>query len=298
MDFILLAIGFFLLLYGANFLVDGGASFAKRLNVPTIVIGLTIVAFGTSAPELVVNTIASIKSSSDIVLGNVLGSNIFNILAILGISSIIRPLQVSKNTTIIEIPILILSSFIILVLANDSFIDGKAISEITRIDGIMLLCFFSLFIAYNTFLAITKDFELGEEIKSRKIINSLFLILLGLIFLVIGGRLVVNSSVNIARNFGVSERIIGLTIVAVGTSLPELFTSIVAAFKKHTDIAIGNIVGSNIFNSLFIIGVSVCINPIYCKTLNQYDFIINFFIILIFCKPYKNNKFIIFKMHS
>ncbi len=275
MDFILLIIGFALLIYGANFLVDGGAALAKKLNVPTIVIGLTIVAFGTSAPELVVNIFASIKNNSDIVLGNILGSNIFNILTILGVSSLIRNLKVSKTTTLIEVPIVILSSLIIFIIANDTLIDKRAYSEISRGDGLILLIFFILFLAYNTFLGITRDFELEEEIKDLKIKTSVFYILIGLTFLTLGGRFVVNSSINIAKFFGISERVIGLTIVAIGTSLPELITSIVASFKKATDIAIGNILGSNIFNSLFIIGVSSVISNVMVKPLNQYDIVVN-----------------------
>lgn len=275
MDFILLIIGFALLIYGANFLVDGGAALAKKLNVPTIVIGLTIVAFGTSAPELVVNIFASIKNNSDIVLGNILGSNIFNILTILGVSSLIRNLKVSKTTTLIEVPIVILSSLIIFIVANDILIDKRAYSEISRSDGFIFLIFFILFLAYNIFLGITRDFELGEEIKNLKIQTSILYIIIGLIFLIFGGRFVVNSSINIAKFFGISERVIGLTIVAIGTSLPELITSIVASFKKATDIAIGNVLGSNIFNTLFIIGVSSIISNVSVKPLNQYDIIVN-----------------------
>ncbi|MCX7821436.1 MAG: calcium/sodium antiporter [Brevinematales bacterium] len=275
MDFILLIIGFGLLIYGANFLVDGGAALAKKLNVPTIVIGLTIVAFGTSAPELIVNIFASLKNNSDIVLGNILGSNIFNILSILGISAIIRNLKVSKTTTIIEVPIVILSSIIIFIMANDTLIDNRAYSEISKADGFILLIFFILFLAYNIFLGITRDFELEEEIKDLKIQTSLMYIIVGLVFLVFGGRFVVNSSINIAKFLGISERVIGLTIVAIGTSLPELITSIVASVKKATDIAIGNVLGSNIFNVLFIIGVSSIISNVSVKPINQYDIAIN-----------------------
>ncbi|MEJ5284130.1 MAG: calcium/sodium antiporter [Brevinematia bacterium] len=275
MDFILLIIGFVLLIYGANFLVDGGAALAKKLNVPTIVIGLTIVAFGTSAPELVVNIFASIKNNSDIVLGNILGSNIFNILSILGVSSLIRNLKVSKTTTLIEVPIVILSSIIIFIVANDILIDKRAYSEISRSDGLIVLIFFILFLAYNIFLGITRDFELGEEIKDLKIQKSIFYIIIGLTFLILGGRFVVNSSINIAKFFGISERVIALTIVAIGTSLPELITSIIASLKKATDIAIGNVLGSNIFNSLFIIGVSSVITNVSVKPLNQYDIVVN-----------------------
>ncbi len=285
MDIILLILGFLLLVKGADFLVDGGASLAKKLNIPTIVIGLTIVAFGTSAPELVVNLIASLRNNTDIALGNILGSNIFNILTILGISSLISNIKVSRTTTIIEIPIVILSSIILLIISNDAFIDQKAYSEISKIDGLILLIFFVLFMAYNIYIALKKDFELGEEIKSLSIKVSICYIFIGLIFLIVGGRFVVNSSVNIARFFGISERVIGLTIVAIGTSLPELITSIVASFKKFTDIAVGNILGSNIFNSLFIIGISSLISNIPVKGINQYDLLINFiasFLIFIF----------------
>ncbi len=281
MDFFLILIGFFLLINGANFLVDGGASLAKKLNVPTIVIGLTIIAFGTSSPELIVNIIASVKRNSDIVLGNILGSNIFNILGILGISAILYPLKVSKTTTLVEIPIMILSSFILFILSNDAMIDKKGFSEITRIDGIVLLSFFLFFIGYNIYMGITRDFELGEEIKDRKLTISILMIVSGFVFLFFGGRIVVDSSIRIARFLGISERVISLTIVAIGTSLPELITSIVAAIKRHTDISIGNIVGSNIFNSFFIIGISGIIYPVQCNPINQYDFIVNIFVSLL-----------------
>ncbi len=275
MDFIILIIGFVLLIYGANFLVDGGASLAKKLNVPTIVIGLTIVAFGTSAPELVVNIFASLKNNSEIVLGNILGSNIFNILSILGISAVIRNLKLSKTTTLIEVPIVILSSLIIFIVTNDVLIDKRAYSEISRGEGFILLIFFVLFLAYNIFLGITRDFELEEEIKDLKIQISILYILIGLAFLIFGGRFVVNSSINIAKFLGISERVIGLTIIAIGTSLPELITSIVASLKKTTDIAIGNVLGSNIFNTLFIIGVSSTISNVSVKPVNQYDIAVN-----------------------
>lgn len=272
---LLLIAGFAPLIFGANFLVDGASSLAKRFNIPLIVIGLTIVAFGTSAPELVVNVFASADKNPDIALGNVIGSNIFNVLGILGVSAIIYPLTVKTKTTWIEIPLCFLSALVALVLANDGIIDRQGFSHITRIDGIILLFFFIIFLAYN--LQLAKSGSFGEEmaIKDYKPIIAVLLVILGLGMLVGGGRLIVFSAVKFASQLGISERIIALTIVSIGTSLPELATSAVAARKKNVDIAIGNIVGSNIFNSFFILGISAVIYPVTPQPKSNFDLLVN-----------------------
>jgi cation:H+ antiporter len=236
--YILFFIGFSLLIKGADFLVKGASSLAKKLNVSDLVIGLTIVAFGTSSPELFVNIIASVQGSSSIAVGNIIGSNIFNIFIILGISAIIFPLSVTVGTVYKEIPLCLLASLLVGILGNDTLIDRGNISALTRIDGIVMLTFFIIFL-YHIF-GIIKSQKTELELVGQKKYGL----------------------VKIAKMFGVSESIISLTIVACGTSIPELATSAVAAAKTKTDIAVGNIVGSNIFNVFFILGISTIINPI------------------------------------
>jgi len=275
LNFLFLIIGFIVLIYGANILVDSASALAKKLNVPTIVIGLTIVAFGTSAPELVVNIFAAIDHSSSIALGNVIGSNLFNIFAILGISAFIYPLTVKSKTTWIEIPLALLSSIILLVLASDVLIDKSTESVISRIDGIVFVSFFLIFIVYNIQLILSGSYEEEFKTKNYSIKKAILFILMGMGFLVLGGKAIVYSATEIARLFGISERIISLTIISIGTSLPELATSIIAARKKNVDIAIGNIVGSNIFNVFFILGTSAIIYPVTVSLSSQYDLLVN-----------------------
>ena len=272
---LLLIAGFVPLIIGANLLVDNASSLAKRLNIPSMVIGLTIVGFGTSAPELVVNLISSFEKNSDLALGNIIGSNIFNILGILGISAIVYPLVIKKNTTWIEIPLCLLSALTVILLANDKIIDKMNYSVISRIDGYILLLFFIIFLSYN--ITLLKSEQYNEEIlvKNNPVHKSVLLILLGLILLIAGGRIIVISAVEVASAIGLSQRVIALTIVSIGTSLPELATSVIAARKKYSDIAIGNIVGSNIFNVFFILGVSAVIHPVSLQPLSNIDMSLN-----------------------
>ena len=260
--FLLLLLGFLPLIYGANLLVDSASSLAKRYNIPNIVIGLTIVAFGTSAPELVVNVFSAVQKNADLALSNVIGSNIFNVAAILGISAIIFPLTVKTATTWIEVPLALLAGVMVLVMGNDILIDKAGSSMISRIDGIVLLVFFLIFLVYNYQMVRKGDYS--EEIPIKDIApgKATLLIFAGLALLVVGGRLIVYSAVELATAWGMPERLIGLTIVSIGTSLPELATSVVAATKRNTDIAVGNIVGSNIFNVFFILGTSAVIYPV------------------------------------
>ncbi|MCY2687413.1 calcium/sodium antiporter [Salinimicrobium sp. TH3] len=274
-DILLLLGGFVALIYGANALVDAASSLAARWGVPSIVIGLTIVAFGTSAPELVVNVFAATTGSTDMVLGNVLGSNIFNVLGILGISALIYPLTVKSNTTWIEIPLSLLAAICVLVVASDILLDGTAENFISRSDGIILLLFFLIFLVYNLVVAKSGGADEEMETKDYSTGKAVLFIILGLVGLIIGGRLIVTSAVSIAEVIGLSERVIGLTVVSIGTSLPELATSIIAVRKKNVDIAIGNVVGSNIFNIFLILGISGTIVPLGINPDSLFDIMIN-----------------------
>lgn len=276
--YILFIGGFLLLFQGANLLVDSALSIARRLKVSDLVIGLTIVAFGTSVPELLVNIIASIKGNTDIAIGNVIGSNIANILLILGISSLVCPLTVKKGTVWKEIPFGLLAAVLIGVMVNDRLIDNDSSSTLTKIDGLIFLSFFIIFIYYLSSIAHRIEvIEEGVQEKQFGLAKSFLSIIIGLVFLVLGGKWVVEGAVYLALRLGVSQSLIGLTIVAVGTSLPELATSVVAAFKKNSEIAIGNIVGSNIFNIFFILGISSVIRPLPLQPYINTDILILIF---------------------
>jgi len=269
---LLIILGFVGLIFGANWLVDGASSLAKKNKVSDLVIGLTIVAFGTSAPELVINSVASFDGLPDIVFGNIIGSNNFNLFVILGITGLIYPITVQSSTAWKEIPISLVAVILVLLLANNFFIQQNL--EISRIDGIILLLGFTLFIGY-VFTQLKQ--EKGEEVayKTQPNYKIWGMIILGMAGLIIGGKLVVDNSISIATNLGISQKIIGLTIIAAGTSLPELVTSIVAATKKNSDIAIGNVIGSNIFNLLLILSISSFVKPIaYNLNFNQELFIL------------------------
>lgn len=265
LDFIYVVAGLAVIILAANWLVNGAASLAKRFNVSNIVIGLTIVAFGTSAPELVINIISTLKGNTEIAIGNALGSNIANILLILGVSAVIYPLSIQRNTKWKEIPFSLLAAIVLLICANDVFLNHYSENQLSRGDGLVFLMFIVIFVVYTFGIAKIKNGEPKEEtesIKEMKLIKSIFLIFLGLIGLFLGGQYFVDGAVNIARILGMSESVIGLTIVSIGTSLPELATSIVASYKKSSDIAVGNIVGSNIFNIFFVLGISSTIKPL------------------------------------
>lgn len=270
--YFLMIIGFIILIKGADILVDGAASVARRFKVSDLVIGLTVVAFGTSTPELFVNIIASMKGSTDIAIGNVLGSNIANILLILGVAAIIYPLSVTRGTVFKEIPFSLLAAVVLGILANDQIIDGASASAITRIDGMILLCFFFIFIYYSASIAQAIDGMATQmTVKKMGLLHSCFLIVAGLVCLALGGKWIVDGAVSMALALGMRESVVGLTIVAIGTSLPELATSAVAAYKKNTDIAVGNVVGSNIFNILLVLGISSVIKPLPFQRSNNVD---------------------------
>jgi cation:H+ antiporter len=272
LDLIIIIVSFAVLIKGADYLIDGASSFAKKLGIPDIVIGLSLVAFGTSAPELAVNVVASFQGNSGITLGNVLGSNIANIFLILGITSIIKAIPVAGETVKRQIPFALLAAVSIFVISYDALTD-RMTSLIGRGDGIILLLFFSVFLYY--IFSIKKD-EMEEPPQNVFSYTKDFLLIIGgLTGLILGGKYVVNSSVNIAKMLGLSETVIGLSIVAIGTSLPEFITCVVAALKNKFDIAVGNIVGSNIFNTFFILGVSSVINPVPVANADIFNFGVN-----------------------
>jgi cation:H+ antiporter len=267
---LLLILGLIILIKGADWFVDGASALAKRFKVSDLAIGLTVVAFGTSAPELVINLMAAVEQQHDIVLGNIIGSNIFNLFAILGISGLIAPLAVQSSTVWKEIPLSLLAAILVLVLANPLF--GGTDGVLSRIDGLILLIFFFGFL-YYVYTQLATDSQTAahsqEGLMSTGIMTSF--IVVGLTGLVVGGRLVLDNAVDLATQLGVSEKVIGLTIVAAGTSLPELATSILAAIKKNNDIAVGNIIGSNIFNIFLILGASAVVSPISYSILFNRD---------------------------
>lgn len=252
---LLLALGFVMLVKGADWFVDGAAGIADRFGVPQLVIGLTIVAMGTSAPEAAVSITAALKGNADITIGNVVGSNILNILIILGLTSVIIATAVAMSTIKIEIPYMLLITLVLLVL-------GYTGNEVSRLEGVILWVFFLIYLAYLFMMAKKNKEEVAEESKEMPLWKLLIAAVVGLVLVVWGSDVTVDAATAIAKYAGLSERFIGLTIVALGTSLPELFTSVSAAMKGKSDIAIGNIVGSNIFNILFVVGTAAIITPV------------------------------------
>lgn len=278
MVYLFLLLGFLFLVKGADYFVDGSSSIAKYFNVPPLIIGLTIVAFGTSAPEAAVSITASIQGQNGIALGNVIGSNIFNLLCVVGMSAFISTLPVKKSILLKEFPFLLLSSIVLFILCNDFVFQKSSISILSSGDGLILLLFFIIFIYYLLGVALksrkeTKidydDLVLSKDNSSGNtcaceisLSKSLIMSIVGIIGIILGGKLVVDCASDIAMTFGVSEKMIGLTIVSIGTSLPEFVTSVIAASKGESDIALGNVIGSNVFNILFILGLSSLISPI------------------------------------
>lgn len=279
----LLLLGLWILMKGGDYLVEGASAGAKRLNIAPIVIGLTVVAFGTSAPELVVSITSAIRGSTDIALGNIVGSNIANFLLILGLSAFIYPITIRRNTVWKEIPFSLLGAVVVVILGLQSLIDTNQsllsgvndpaqLGKLTLSNGLILLTFFVIFMYYVFGISKTagSDDE-APQIQDLPLWKILTYVFGGLVALTLSSRLVVDNAIFLAQQIGVSENLIGLTIVAVGTSLPELVTSVTAALKKNSDIAIGNIVGSNIFNIFFILGTTLLISPIPLSGLNIFD---------------------------
>jgi cation:H+ antiporter len=277
--YILFIIGFALLIKSADILVSGASAIAKALRVSDMVIGLTIVSFGTSMPELIVSVFSAIKGNADIAIGNILGSNVANILLILGVAAILYPLPIKENTMLSEIPFSLAAALLLGFLANAALLVDTPELMLSRLDGSMLLFFFLLFMLYIYRLAlqgvtVENTPEAGTPLVFPK---AILFVIVGVIGLFLGGKWVVDGAVRIATALGVSESLIGLTIVAVGTSLPELVTSAVAAYKKNTDIAVGNVVGSNIFNILWILGLSAVIKPLSFDVLSNTDILMVIF---------------------
>ncbi|WP_114783150.1 calcium/sodium antiporter [Botryobacter ruber] len=278
LTFLLLLLGFVLLIKGADTLVTGASSIAKRYEIPDMVVGLTIVSFGTSLPELIINILSSLQGQSELAIGNVFGSNVANLLLIIGITAIICPLPIKRNTVITEIPFSLIATLLVGFLANAVLFGDKTQLYISRIDGGILLFFFVLFMAYIYNVAKTNN-EPGLEQATpfMSLGKSVAYITLGGAGLFLGGKWVVDSAVSIAGVFNLSESFIGLTVVAIGTSLPELVTSAVAAYRRNIDIAVGNVIGSNIFNLLWILGISAIINPIPFNVISNSDIIMMIF---------------------
>ncbi len=254
---VLIVVGFVLLIKGADFLVSGASSLAKRFNISDIAIGLTVVAMGTSAPELVVNIISGSSGHNEVVYGNIIGSNIFNMFLILGLAAVIYPITVQKNALWKEVPYSLLATIVFFVLVNDVMFLDSAQNELSLTDSFILLVMFGLFLLY-IFLNMknTGEVEGVEDIVIFGNLKTSIMVLAGIGGLTVGGKVIVDNAVDLAHHFDVSEKLIGLTILAAGTSLPELATTAVAAFQKKSDLAVGNIVGSNIFNLLLVLGLT------------------------------------------
>lgn len=280
LDVVYLVIGLLLILWGANALTDGASAIAKKWGVSDLIIGLTIVAFGTSAPELAISIISAINGNSGLAIGNVVGSNIFNVLVIIGVTAMFSPIRIEKNIMTNEIPFVILSAIVLLAIGNSPYLNNGGIFEINRTDGILLLCFFLIFLRY-TFSQVKKGAETeapekAEVIKPKKlkVWKSFMMVILGLCALVFGGDRFVDGASGIAAGLGVSDAIIGLTIVAAGTSLPELATSVTAALKGKTSMALGNVMGSNIYNIFLVLGCSATIRQLPFGGINNVDLLV------------------------
>jgi len=273
MNYVLLLVGFFLLVKGADYFVDGSSNIAKTLRIPPIIIGLTIVAFGTSAPEAAVSITASLDGQNGMAMGNIIGSNVFNLLMVVGAAGFIKTLNVEKSILSKEFPFLLLSSILMVVLSADMILTGSTSNILSRFDGLILLILFVGFVYYLIKMAlkarnvsleetsISIDADVVAISHEQPIFKSIIYSIGGMVAIIFGGKLVVSSASYIASTFGVSDQLIGLTVVAIGTSLPEFVTSIIAATKGESDIALGNVIGSNMFNILFVLGISAFISP-------------------------------------
>lgn len=305
MNYLFLILGFVLLIKGADFFVSGSSRLAKYFKIPPIIIGLTIVAFGTSSPEAAVSISAALRGTEGISIGNVIGSNIINISLIIGITATISPLIVKKTTIIKEIPFSLLGGIALIILLADRLLEDQTTNVLSRADGLILLAFFSIFLYYIIEVAL-KNRQNGLnnqnpstdplEDKTINIKKSIILTILGFAGIVLGGWLVVENAQSIAQQLGMSETLVGLTIVAIGTSLPEMITSIVAAVKKESEIALGNIIGSNIFNIFFVLGISSTIIPLHIESKVFFDItlmIVISFVLMIFATTHKRkiNRF-------
>lgn len=282
LNVVFLVIGLLLILWGANSLIDGSSAIAKKWGVSDLIIGLTVVAFGTSAPELSISIISAINGNAGLAIGNVVGSNIFNILVIIGVTALFKPIKIERNILTNEIPFVLLSALALLVIGNAPSLDSSPLAVISRTDGILLLLFFAIFTKYTfSQLKTEPELKLEPEVKSAieskpvmKMWKAILWVILGLCCLVLGGDRFVAGASGIASSLGVSDAVIGLTIVAAGTSLPELATSIAAAMKGKTGIALGNVIGSNIYNIFLVLGCSATIRQLPFGDINNVDLLV------------------------
>lgn len=268
--------GLVLIIAGASMLTDGASAVAKRMGISDLVVGLTVVAFGTSAPELVISVVSAINGNAPLAVGNVVGSNIFNVFAIIGITAAIKPIKVEKSVLVNDLPFVVLTALLLLAMGNGPLLDGAHEAILNRVDGIVLLLVFAVFMRYTFAEAKKGDSSdpSARNVASKKPmgwLKAVAWIVLGLAGLVYGGDRFVDGASGIARQLGVSDAVIGLTIVAIGTSLPELATSITAALKGSPDMAIGNVIGSNIFNILFVLGTASAISPLAFGSIGNFD---------------------------
>ncbi|MDZ7740704.1 MAG: calcium/sodium antiporter [Bacteroidota bacterium] len=278
LTYILFITGFVLLIKGADLLIKGAMRIAHKYQISDIVIGLTIVSLGTSLPELIINLFASFKGNAPIAIGNIFGSNVANVLLILGLSAIFNPLPLKRNTIYSEIPFAIIATLLVGFLANAAFSETESRLIIDRADGAILMLFFFMFMLYVFKIARKNEQELSEKvIDDSSLKKPLFYVALGMVMLFFGGEWVVNGASKIATDMGLSQEFIGLTIVALGTSLPELVTSVIAAKNKNADIAVGNVIGSNIFNLLWVLGLSALIKPLPFDVINNIDILVMVF---------------------
>lgn len=273
-QFLVIALGILLVSYGARLLVEGSSSLAKRFNISDLVVGLTVVSFGTSAPELVVSVVAAKDGTAELALGNVLGSNIMNICLILGLTAMLQPLRIQSNTVWKEIPLSLLGVVVAFFLASDILLDNASAAYISRSDGLVLLCFFIIYLYYMFEVARKNpDYShVAPDYQHKPWWLASGLAIVGLAGLIVGGQLIVDAAVKVARAFQISEAVIGLTLVSIGTSIPELATSVVAAMRGKADMAVGNVVGSNIFNIFFILGLSATVAPMPVGNISLIDF--------------------------
>ena len=289
MDIIYLLLGFVIIIKGSDMLVDGSVNLAKFLKIPTLVIGLTIVAIATGVPEIAISISSSLKGSNGLLLGNLLGSNIFNILFILGLIAIIKPLYIKKEIILKNYAFALLSCLVLFIISYDIYFGDSLVNVITRTEGILLLCFAGIFL-YSTVLEATLDKNIKVE-KGKFSFKDILYIVVGIVLIGLSAEVIVNSAVNISKWLGIGEDLIGLTIIAIGTNLPELVTSIVAVRKGEVDIAIGNLVGTNIYNIFLILGLAATINPITISSNAFIDIIvlaITSFIVYIFIQHKKD----------
>lgn len=294
MKYVLLIAGLVLLVKGADLFVTGASSVARRFHIPSLIIGLTIVAFGTSAPEAAVSITSALNGQSDITMGNIIGSNMFNLLVVVGIAAWILPFKVKETIIAKEFPFTLLGCLAVLVLTYDVLLQNGSINNINRTDGLVLLMFFGIFMYYLLSVALkaVKENKTEEVMVTISMPKSVIYLVIGIVGIVLGGDIAVDAASAIAMDWGMSEAMVGLTIIAIGTSLPELMTSVVAARKGESDIALGNVIGSNIFNIFFILGISAVITPVSVSAVVAFDALLLAVIsVIAFCFALTDRRF-------